>query len=247
MNKKFITTLGLATITLASTVLVQAADAPVADKTKAENNAQVEVLPGDDEPVDPIDPVDPTEPTEQKGKLTVDGIINFKFKNVNLKASQFKTGLKEKGKDDNQTEHSTNARSVQITDKRGTGEGWTLRLSQSEMRNYSVADQNSNRAVLKGAYISLPLLDTKETIFTTEDNPSPAPKNLNYQFKGFNTPQNVVTAAKDTGLGSWVFKYNTNKDNQIELNIPGGNYAGAYEGIMKWDIISGSVANNPAD
>ena len=234
MNKKFIATLALAGIVLSSTGFAQAAEAPKADKEKAENSAQVDVLPGDDEKTDPIDPTDPTDPTGQKGKLTVDGIINFKFEEVKLKSTMFATGLKAKDAAEN---GKTNARSVQITDKRGTGEGWKLRLKQSEMRNYSIADQNSNKAVLKGAYISLPLLDTEETIFSTANNPSPAPKNLNYKFEAYNKFTDVAMAAKDTGMGSWVFKYNTTDKNPIELNIPGGNYAGAYEGIMTWSIV----------
>lgn len=243
MSKKIFMTSMLVALTVCSATLTTLAE--TTDESKVENEANVTVKEGNGGSTDPVDPIDPTDPTGQKGNLTVDGLINFKFKDVNIQAKDFKTGLKEKDVDDEAG--ATNARSIQVTDKRGTGAGWILRLTQSEMIN---TDENipvtSNKAKLKGAYISLPLLNTKETIFTTVNNQSIAPKNLDYNFKagGYGVAQDVVKAAKDTGLGSWVFKYNTiagdntTPGNLIELNIPAGNYIGTYEGVMTWTIVS---------
>lgn len=229
MSKKLFATTALVALSVCGAALTSFAE-DKADATKAENTANVTVLPGDKDEVNPpIDPeIDP--PTGQKGDLTVDTIINFKFNDVKLQNTDFKTGLKPTDK-----KHG-----IQVTDKRGTGDGWTLRLTQNKMMNTdSSVAANSNKSELKGAYISLPLVEDEAHIHTTLNNPGKdmKPKSLNYKFNGtYGAPQNVATAAKDHGMGSWLFRYNTGENDKVELNIPAGNYAGTYEGIMQWTL-----------
>lgn len=231
MSKKLFATTALVALTICGAALTTYAEA---DAKKGETTANVTVLPGDDDSTDPIDPVDPT---EQKGKLTVDNIFAFKFNDVKLSSNETKTGLKDittGGRDkDNQK------RNVQVTDKRGTGDGWTLRLTQSKLMSTTVKE--GNKSELKGAYISIPTVNPETNVYTSSDNkrPEAKPVTLGYKFADgkYGEPQKFAEAAKETGMGSWVFNTNTSKDDKVELIIPAGNFTGTYEGIMTWSIV----------
>lgn len=232
MSKKLFATTALVALSVCGAALTTYAEA---DKTKGENTANVTVLEGD--PEKPTDPVDPTDPTGQKGNLTVDNLIDFKFNDVRLSANEFRTGLKDittGGRDkDNQK------RNIQVTDKRGSGAGWTLRLAQSKMMSTTV--KTGNKSELKGAYISIPTVNPETNVYTTADNKNPEakPVTLGYKFvEGkYGEPQKFAEAAKENGMGTWVFNTNTSKDDKVELIIPAGNFTGTYEGIMTWSVV----------
>lgn len=232
MSKKLFVTTALVAFTVCGATLTTFA---AADATKGENTANVTVLEGD--PTDPTDPIDPTDPTGQKGNLTVDNLIDFKFNDVRISSNEFKTGLKDidrGGRDkDNQK------RNVQVTDKRGTGAGWTLRLAQSKMMSTTIKE--GKKSELKGAYISIPTVDPANNVYTSADNKNAdaKPVTLGYKFvEGkYGEPQKFAEAAKETGMGSWVFNTNTSKDDKVELIIPAGNFTGTYEGIMTWSVV----------
>lgn len=231
MSKKLFATTALVALSVSGAALTTFAEA---DATKGENTANVTVLPGDEEPTTPVDP---TDPTGQKGNLTVDNLIDFKFNDVKLASNEFRTGLKDintGGRDkDNQK------RNIQVTDKRGTGAGWTLRLAQSKMMSTTVKE--GNKSELKGAYISIPTVDPEKNVYTTADNKNAEakPVTLGYKFvEGkYGEPQKFAEAAKDNGMGTWVFNTNTSKEDKVELVIPAGNFTGTYEGIMTWSVV----------
>ncbi|PEF42452.1 peptidase [Bacillus cereus] len=179
----------------------------------AKSQATVEILPGDEtKPTDPIDPEDPDKGTGQTGDLTIDYVSSLDFgsfqlesKSVTLEANQ-----------DRQNDPN-----VQVTDKRGTGDGWTLTVAQTQ--EFKSAEGHT----LAGAQLTLPAGNLKTNNINNNNAPTPKTVAVNAE------PNVVMVAEKDQGLGTWVNQF---ARENTTLEIPAGNYAGSYESELTWTL-----------
>ncbi|MGX7138972.1 WxL domain-containing protein [Enterococcus silesiacus] len=200
----------------ATTTFAEEVEPPVDDAKKAESHVKVGIEPGDDkEPTNPIDPEDPDNPGEggtgQTGNLTIDMVTNLDFGAFKL-SSEATTLTANKENKANPT--------AQVTDKRGTGAGWTLGV---EMSDFKSADEH----ILKGAQLSIP----KGELKTNNTDKTLAPENFALVVN--KEQQVIMTANKDKGLGTWADSYDKE---QTKLAIPAGNYVGEYASTLTWTL-----------
>lgn len=173
----------------------------------ATSNATVTfTLPSDAPPVlDPADPTqpydpgpgDPTDPpTEETGPLTLDYVSSFDFGTHVADVEQ-------------QILESTILRPfIQVTDRRGTGAGWHVTAQLSEFSEGTPATPS-----LPGAYITLM---NGSVISPVMDNPPTA--NDPVVLNAGDVAVQVVTAAEDHGLGSWITRWFPQSPTDSELN-----------------------------
>ena len=175
-------------------------------------------LPYDPDPEDPTDPQDP--PTEESGPLTLDYVSSVNFGEQQIESST-------------QVYESTTLRPfIQVTDRRGTGEGWNVTAQASGFTS-------SGNETLPGAVLTF----ANGTVISTSTSPAPTttdPVVLNTGGEA----ANVVTAAEDEGLGSWITRWfpagagDTN--DSVTLQVPGGSATtGDHTAVITWTLTAG--------
>ncbi|PFO90339.1 WxL domain-containing protein [Bacillus cereus] len=182
------------------------------EQVPAKSQATVEITPGDTTtPVDPIDPTDP--PTGQVGDLTIDHVSSLDFGSFQLQSGTVTlTANQESDKDPN----------VQVTDKRGTGAGWTLTVAQTQ--EFKSAEGHT----LAGAKLTLPAGNLLTNNVNNKEN-APSTKSVVVNAE----PNVVMVAANGQGLGTWADQF---ARENTTLEIPSGNYAGSYESELTWTL-----------
>ncbi|MGF9853136.1 WxL domain-containing protein [Bacillus paramobilis] len=179
----------------------------------AKSQAIVEIQPGDTTtPTDPIDPEGPDKPTGQVGNLTIDYVSSLDFGSFQLQSESVTLKANQNREKDPK---------VQVTDKRGTGEGWTLTVAQTK------EFKSTKGHTLAGAKLTLPVGNLKTNNINKESAPSTKSVVVNAE------PNIIMTAAKDQGLGTWVDEF---ARENTTLEIPAGNYAGIYESELTWTL-----------
>lgn len=240
----------LASLLVSSTILgfgLQASAVSVDEKTgQVSSDATIKVNGGEAVPTDPEDPNKPDGGTGQKGPLSIDNVIVFNFKDMNLSGKTQTISLKSATDDAN----SSSKRNIQVTDTRGTGAGWNLQIKQSELTDTTTTPGTTN--TLKGAYITLnngkvvagndnAAAQADSTLFPTLDTYAADASN-----KG--DFQKIMTATKGQGMGTFKTYYNTDASgaekadadaNDIQLVVPSGSYAGSYQGTVTWALSDG--------
>ncbi|MED3687099.1 WxL domain-containing protein [Bacillus thuringiensis] len=199
-------------VTFVGVGVVSATAVSAEEQAPARSQATVEITPGDTtKPVDPIDPTDP--PTGQLGNLTIDHVSSLNFGSFQLQSGSVTlTANQEIDKNPN----------VQVTDKRGTGDGWTLTVAQTQ--EFKSAEGHT----LAGAKLTLPAGNLLTNNVNNKDN-APSTKSV-----VVNVESNVVmVAAKNQGLGTWANQF---ARENTTLEIPSGNYAGSYESELTWTL-----------
>lgn len=202
---------------------VQTAHAEI--KSEAESKSIVQTVVGDNqEPVAPVDPTDPENPnpdpgnpgTGNKGPLTIDYVSSIEFGKQEIKEKEAIYNAK--------TEHPY----VQVTDRRGTGAGWTLKASIDEFNN---EDQTK---VLKGAELLLKNGDVKSTSGNVSEKPQGYDVALNKDLKV------IMQAEADQGMGTWIDVFSGTKDNNenVQLKVPAGSAKAdqTYSSIIHWEL-----------
>ncbi|HEY4431740.1 MAG TPA: WxL domain-containing protein [Paenibacillus sp.] len=165
---------------------------------------------------DPIDPSDPSGETGNSGPLSIDNVSPLLFDTHQLAGGKV-----------TYTTTTTNP-NVQVTDTRGTGAGWTLQVSATPFK-----DKTENTKVLKGATVTLPA----GSLVTTPANISTAPEARIVELStdtDKTAPQNLMVAKGNTGLGTWVDKFNASN---VTIDIPAGNLAGDYTSTLYWSLL----------
>ncbi|SPP29515.1 putative LPXTG-motif cell wall anchor domain protein [Brochothrix thermosphacta] len=217
----------LAVTGLATALMITGSGIVSADETapKAEKGSASVILSGSNgetppEIIDPVDPVDPENPGEkpdpgetgQTGPLTIDYVPHFDFGSVEIGEKPTVTA-------------ATNAKaSVQISDRRASGEGWSLTASLSEF-----TDAEDKTQELKGVSITLPA--GKAT--TTEGNVSPEAVTLAADLKANGESATIFKADENAGLGSWA---NVITPSDVKLSVGSGNLAGDYSATMTYTL-----------
>lgn len=180
--------------------------------------------------VDPVDPTDPSKPLEKpdpedpnntgtgnKGPLSIDYISNFNFGTHDI--PEFKT-----------TYEATNTHPyIQITDSRGTGQGYTLKANPHEFKT-------KEGDVLEGAYMTM----ASGEVASSGVGKEPLTNNVRLVPGQSYT---VMWAQQDSGMGTWVNKLFGNKGhlgdrgNFVGLVVPAGTAkAEAYTSTIDWSL-----------
>lgn len=208
---------------------------------------------------DPTDPVDPTDPNPDKpvnpvnpdgtkpdpgtkGPLSIDFASSFDF-GLNKISNKTQTYY---ARAQHYEEDLVTPNYVQISDNRGSNAGWTLRLKQ----NGQFKNDNTLNKVLTGSVISL----TAPKVASATIGVTPPVANQAITLDSNGSESLVMTAAKDSGAGTWVNSYGTvetvtekdaeNNDVQadvtkaISLTVPGSTPKDAvsYATTLTWTL-----------
>ena len=172
--------------------------------------------PDNPNPPSPIDPEDPGNGgTGNAGALTLDHVSNIQFGTQKIMSGN--TTYNAKNKDP----------FVQVSDKRGTGEGWSLTAKASEFKSDS-------GEVLRGAILSFKNGQVK----SQTSNVSTPPTANDVVFD--NTDSKVLMLAEvDAGRGTWldVFSGTEGDNSNVQLNVLAGSAdAQNYTATMTWEL-----------
>ncbi|MEI5994504.1 WxL domain-containing protein [Candidatus Enterococcus mansonii] len=227
---KLLSTVGLISIFSLNGVVTFAADSVIPENGvskshitfKANDESTDPVNPNNpDQPVDPDEPIDPTDPdnpgTGNKGPLSIDYISNIQFGEQEIKSGDtIYNALNENP-------------FVQVTDKRGTGAGWTL---SAQTKGFYTAD---GKKQLKGATLSFKNGQVK----TGSGNVSTAPTTTDVTFNNADAKV-VMTAKKDAGRGTWVDVFSGEADNNqnVKLKVLEGSADANvdYQAEINWTL-----------
>lgn len=216
-----VTLLGLSGIAQAETSVDQ-------DTKQVSSDVNITVTGDNTDPTKPEEEnpgTDPSDPgtggtTGQAGPLSIDQVVVFDFADMKLSGTTQDIKLAQSGQ-----------YNIQVTDSRGTGAGWNLRIKQSEL-----VDTQDQSKKLVGAYIQLQNGEVK----AGKDNVRPelTPTIVDYTADASNKEQfaTILNATKGNGLGTWKYLLNQKDSEGILLHVPSGNMAGSYQGTVTWEL-----------
>lgn len=214
MKKTILATILISTTILAGTVAVHA------DDLSGKSTAKIGLTKQDpDNPVGPIDPIDPddnppsNDPTGNTGDLRIDYISNIDFGTQTI-SGKTETYIAEK---------PASLTESQVSDLRGTGAGWHLQVNyDTEKPGFTSEDKT-----LSGAELTLP----SGTAKSVADNKATPPATSEVVVN--DAAQNIMTAAANTGLGTWADEMDTAN---VSLKVPSGNLVGDYTATLVWTL-----------
>lgn len=191
----------------------------VAAGDTATSQVEVKLQPGKTEkPVDPIVPnEDPNEPSGETGNvglLTIDNVTPFEF------------GLHDLTEETETFSITTKHPNVQVSDRRGEGQGWALQVGLS-----TFSDAKEKDKVLKGAELVIP----EGQLQTTAGNVSKKPEEFAVKLEADGkSTATLMQADPDSGMGSWADVLNSK---EIKLSVPAGNYSGEYSATLSFSLV----------
>lgn len=200
-------------------------------------------------PVDPNNPnnpannntPDPGDPnnhgTGAGGPLSIDYAPNFDF-GIGKISSPSKTYTLANADYNGNGQTRAHNPFVQITDNRGTGSGWNLSASISGFTNSSANPNNT----LNGAYVTLRSLGN--SAIPAYNNTTTAPEIVTNDIQLNGSSQNLMTANKNTGMGTWLEKFDPQK---VTLTVPSSASAGAdtqYSSTINWKLTTSPTSSN---
>lgn len=209
--------------------------------------------------------VDPTNPggngikpdtgegsTGTKGPLRVDFALNFKFGTVTISGNAadyhplyLKANvLDENGKVTDPLQSKYVPHYVQVTDNRGTNEGWQLTVSATPFKGTKVDTKADLKATL--------MLGTSEFSSPVKpvDGKDFKPEKLNTNIKLTSEPQTLIEAKENQGMGSWATVFSNNKiadisnldtNPNITLSVPADSKKDPneeYKSTITWTLSS---------
>lgn len=197
-----------------------------------DSTVYMELTPGDGvtNPVDPEDPdnpevpnpIDPADPenegTGNSGSLTIDYVCNIAFGSQKIGSGTV-------------AYHAINKSPfIQVTDNRGTNEGWSLKATASEF-------SSETGSVLKGAVLSLKNGQVK----SHSSNVSAPPVARDVVFDNTESKP-VMIAEEDTGRGTWinVFSGTEGNNTNVQLAVLEGSAEAnvEYNATITWELSS---------
>lgn len=187
------------------------------------------------DPTDPTKPVEPTDPTNPdgpnpgtNGPLSIDYASSFQFgtQKITTTDKDYYAAI--------QTfkDKTTGPNYVQVTDKRGSQEGWNL--SVTENGQFQTADKEA----LVGASLSL---NNGSSNSIMDDAYKPTLVTQNTLVPG--TKATLMTADKGKGMGTWIYRFGsdaTQGGQAVKLSIPGKavKLAKQYSTTLTWTLES---------
>lgn len=209
---------------------------------KASEDPEKPVHPTDPDPENPVKPVDPTDPEKPvgpgtAGPLSIDYISSFEFGEQEIATtdktyySAPQTYLNADGEID---ESKTSENYMQVTDKRGTSEGWALKVEQ--VIPFTAADENTANPTLDGVTMKMNAGKTN----SLSDSGAPAAKTIEISSVG--APQTILNANEKQGTGTWTSTFGEYEAGEeykgVELTIPGKTQTDAtkYQTKLKWAL-----------
>lgn len=218
----------IASIIIAATISsINSAEASVINNATSNNYIGFIADEGPTNPVDPTNPDNPNPPsptdpedpgnggTGNEGPLTLDYVSNIQFGTQKIMSGN--TTYNAKNKDP----------FVQVSDKRGTGDGWSLAVKADEFKS-------DTGEVLTGAVLSFKNGQVK----SQSSNVSSPPTANDVVFD--NTDSKVIMLAEeDAGRGTWVTVFSGTEGNNsnVQLNVLAGSAnAQNYTATMTWEL-----------
>lgn len=223
LNKKLLSIMALGTLGIGVFApTIHAADSTATIEFGTPTEAP-EILNPDnpDAPLDDDQPGVGTE-TNEYGVLTLDFVSNLQFETqkLNPNVTQYSANLVNKTRP-----------FAQVTDIRGTGNGWVLRAQLGEFTNDV---DETNQETLAGTTITLNngiAVTPKGNNSEEPDVVSNAPDTL---LTAGGAAVNVTTAATGAGMGTWLTRW-TNDD--ITLNVPAAAASqGNHTSTITWTL-----------
>lgn len=200
------------------------------EATRATSNVGVEfVAETPTEPVKPVDPTDPTKPLEpgdggegtgNVGFLTIDYVPNISFgeQKLNRKVTTMNS--------------TTQKPFVQVTDVRGTGQGWNLQASLGEFTNGTHTLPNAKLTLENGAVKTGDSVD-KNAPITSNKIELTSSKDSDYV--------DIMGAQADHGMGTWITTWlaqDTKSNDKVTLNLDTRDArVGTYNATVTWNLI----------
>lgn len=201
--------------------------------TAADSTAVIEFTPATDAPdvLDPTTPTTPYEPgpapadpqgefTGETGPLTLDFVSNITFGTNEIQAG------------DAEYASETLRPFIQVTDRRGTGEGWNVTATASDFTS------DTGETSLDGAVLTL----TNSEVVTNNLTATPPVASETITLTMGGEPATVVSAAEDTGFGSWITRWlptvtGATENDSVTLEIPAGNATqGSHSATISWTL-----------
>lgn len=182
-----------------------------ADGKGGTSRGYINLTSGDTGVTPPIEPTVPPGGTGNEGLLTLDNVAPLNFSTHKLDGKeQVYTSIVERS-------------NIQITDKRGEEEGWSVRVSQTTFK-----DMVDETKILKGAKLILPAGE----VIASEGNISLAPTVRSVEIN--DQPAVLMNAIAGTGAGTWRTVFD--KD-EVKLTVPAGNKKGEYMSTVTWSLM----------
>lgn len=200
--------------------------------------------PGDAKPGKPTNPTNPTGTATNgtTGPLSLDYASSFTFGEAMISADDAKYYAKPQvfSQDDGKTVDRPNF--VQVTDKRGTFEGWTLKVKQE--KQFSVKDDDTKE--LTGAQLKF----LNGNVTSTIDQQYAPTGQKEITLVPGSAEVAPLAAAKDQGMGTWIYRFGDEQTmaKSIELAVPGTSPKMAKEYVteLTWTLESTPTNTTPS-
>ncbi|EFS3771410.1 WxL domain-containing protein [Listeria monocytogenes] len=203
---------------------------------KIDNSGTDPLDPTDPDIDKPIVPTDPDTPEGTSGPLSIDHVSNFHFGEqlISPKAQIYYAALEEVKQQDETLKAVPNY--VQVTDKRGSNEGWLLTVKQEKQ----LATDDGTE--LKGAVIKL----SNTQIKTTSDNKAKVPTvTTDIELIPAGNALDVISAKQEEGMGLWIGSFGNESTgaNSVSLSVPGesAKQASKYTSELTWTLSSAPI------
>ncbi len=195
---------------------------------EADTNPTNPVDPTDPEkPVDPIDPTDPDGPNPgTAGPLSIDFASSFQFGKqlITSETKDYYADLQSFAASPDAPNY------VQVTDKRGTQEGWSLSVVQNGQ--FKTADDEA----LEGAALSIA---NGSMTSITDMQYAPTATASDTFVPG--SEVTLVNEEEGKGMGTWIYKFGADAaegSEAVKLNVPGRSVklAKEYRTTLTWKL-----------
>ncbi|EGO7660794.1 TPA: WxL domain-containing protein [Enterococcus faecalis] len=205
------------------------------------------VDPEDPDPNNPIEPWDPTTPENKPepgtaGPLSIDfaSSLDFGVNKITNKDETYFANPQYMWNAEHSDFDPSTARPnyVQISDKRGTNAGWTLQVKQEGQ----FQNQGTQNKELHGSQIKL-----KNGVAASNSTSEAPSTSKNIELDPSGQLSNVMSAKEGTGSGTWVDKFGSLKEvevdgkqmlknTDVELSVPGSTPKDAvkYSTQLTW-------------
>mgnify|MGYP001054749034 CR=1 FL=1 len=224
MNNKICNSL-LATTAILS-IFVSMNTAFADEGNNASTDVTAKIVTDDDQGPNPpiVNPTDPDDSTGSKGLLTLDYASSLQFGEIKLNTHSINKSPENTVLDEN-NQKVTPKFGAQVTDIRGTGTGWNLKVSLSPFKGIAIGEHT-----LKGAQLVLPKGEAV-TNESADEEAKPTAKEVT--LNADSQENDLFTATVSQGMGSW---FDEMKAEQIKLRAPSVQYADSYQASINWTL-----------